>query len=308
MRALTWLMRRVVKPRLARTATPLVARAEFDRAIPLLVRRPPFLLRRVRAATGAAPEMHWIECGAPRRREVLLYVHGGAYFAGSPVTHEALAGRLCQLTGMRAVLPVYARVPEHPAPAAYDDVCRTYDALHNQGIRADDIVLGGDSAGGGLAMALLARLCREDARPAAAFAFSPWADLAMGSASLKTNAEADPLLPVSRMREVVTYVTGSGPEALAPNDPRLSPVYARFDAPPPVLIQVGTTEILRDDALRLAARLRQGGGRVELSQWPGAPHLWQILDGYLPEARAALAEAARFVTETLDARPMRGAP
>ena len=295
------LMRRIVKPHLRRTATPQIGRAEFDRAVPRLIRRPPFLLRRVRAATGDAPEMHWIECGGRRRRQVLFYVHGGAYFAGSPATHEGLVGRLCLLTGMEAAMPVYARVPEHPAPAAYDDVCRAYDALRRQGYGAQDIVLAGDSAGGGLVMALLARLCREEARPAAAVVFSPWVDLAMGSASLKTNAEADPLLPVSRMREVVEYVTGQGPGALAPNDPRLSPVYARFDAPPPVLIQVGTTEILRDDALRLAARLRQGGGRVELSQWPEAPHLWQILDGYVPEARAALAEAARFITAVLDA-------
>ncbi|MEM1432348.1 MAG: alpha/beta hydrolase, partial [Pseudomonadota bacterium] len=141
-----------------------------------------------------------------------------------------------------------------------------------------------------------------DARPATAVVFSPWVDLAMGSASLQTNAAADPVLPVSRLRDVVGYVTGDGPGALAPNDPRISPVYAAFDAPPPVLIQVGTTEILRDDAMRLAARLRQGGGRVDLSQWPEAPHLLQMFDGYLPEARDALTEVARFIVATRDAR------
>ncbi|MEM1432141.1 MAG: alpha/beta hydrolase fold domain-containing protein, partial [Pseudomonadota bacterium] len=208
LRLATLVLRRILKPRLERTPTPQIARAEFDRVVPRLIRRPPFLLRRVRPATATTPELHWIECGAPRRRGVILYAHGGAYFAGSPATHEGLVGRLCRLTGLSAVMPVYARAPEHPAPAAYDDVCRTHAALLRQGHAADEIVLAGDSAGGGLAMALLARLCGEDARPATAVVFSPWVDLAMGSASLQTNAAADPVLPVSRLRDVVGYVTG----------------------------------------------------------------------------------------------------
>ncbi len=301
--AMNAVLRRAVKPRLARTPTPQIARAEFATAARLFFRAPPYLLRRVRPASAPVPALHWVTAGPPTRPQILLYLHGGAYFAGSPVTHQSLAARLSRLTGMEVVVPAYRRVPEHRAPAAFDDACAAHAALLTQGYRPDDIALAGDSAGGGLAFALLAQLCRQGDRPAAVAAFSPWVDLALGSASLKTNAAADPMLPVSRIEEVVGYVCGDGADALAPNDPRISPVHATFDAPPPTLIQVGDTEILRDDALRMAARLRDCGGHVALSQWVEAPHVWHLFDGYIPEARAALKAAAAFLVAHLPPPP-----
>lgn len=295
LRALNAVLRTVVKPRLARTKSPSLARADFERVARLVFRAPPYLLRQVRPAPISAPELHWVTSGHPTRRGVLLYFHGGAYFAGSPATHQGIAARLARLTGLEVVLPAYRLAPEHPAPAAFSDACAAHAALLHMGHSADEIVLAGDSAGGGLALALLAHLCRTGACPAALVAFSPWVDLALGSASLKTNAAADPFLPVTRIEEVVGYVRGTGRDALATQDPRISPVHATFDAPPPVLIQVGDTEILRDDAIRVAARLREGGGRVTLSQWPQAPHVWHLFDGYIPEARAALEAAAAFL-------------
>ena len=285
LRALNALLRRVVKPRLAATPTPQIARAEFDRTARLLFRRPPHLLRLV--APGDPP-LHWITAGPVAPRGVLLYFHGGAYFAGSPVTHAGLIGHLSRAAGLRAAVPAYARAPERPAPAAFEDAVAAHARLCALGHQPGEIVLAGDSAGGGLALALLAHLLARGAAPAGVVAFSPWTDLALGSASLQANAAADPMLPVRRIEEVVGYVLGD----LRPDDPRVSPLHAVFPGPaPPVMIQVGETEILRDDSLRMAARLRRAGGPVRLERWPAVPHAWPLFDGWIPEAAQAIAAA-----------------
>lgn len=284
LRALNVVLRRVVKPRLAATETPQIARAEFDRTARLLFRRPPHLLRLV--APGEPP-LHWITAGPVAPRGVLLYFHGGAYFAGSPATHEGLIGHLSRAAGLRAAAPAYARAPDRPAPAAFEDAVSTHARLRALGHRPGEIVLAGDSAGGGLALALLSHLLARDEAPAGAVLFSPWTDLALGSASLTTNAEADPMLPVRRIEEVVGYVLGD----LRPDDPRISPLHASFSGPPPVMIHVGETEILRDDSQRMAARLRRAGGDVRLEQRPDVPHAWPLFDGWIPEAAQAI-EAA----------------
>lgn len=288
-------MRRVIRHRLLHTKTPQQARRDFERAAGLF-RRPPFVLHLPDSAT---PARHWISVGTPHPDWVMLYFHGGAYFAGSPRTHQGLIARLSKLTGLRVLAPSYRLAPEHPAPAAFADARAAHAALLSKGYAPQHIVLGGDSAGGGLALALLADLCARDLRPAGLFALSPWTDLALTGASLTGNAAADPLLPIERVAEAVGYVRG----ALHATDPRLSPLYASFAAPPPVWLQVGTTEILRDDTLRMAGLLRQSGGQAHVTEWPGAPHVWQIFDGYIPEARAALAEVARFVRGLIPSHP-----
>ena len=159
-----------------------------------------------------------------------------------------------------------------------------------QGWAPGRIILGGDSAGGGLALALLAELCDRGTPPAGLIAFSPWTDLTLSGPSLIAHAASDPLLPAARIREVIALIQG----ALPASDPRLSPLSARFKNPPPVLIQVGSDEILLDDALRMAEALRAAGGPVTLQVAPLAPHVWQIFDGWIPEARQSLREAARF--------------
>lgn len=218
-----------------------------------------------------------------------------AYVAGSPATHAATLGRLSRLA---VVAPDYRKAPEHPAPAAFEDAQAAHAALLAQGWAPGQIILGGDSAGGGLALALLADLCARDLRSAGLIAFSPWTDLTLSGPSLRDNAAADPLLPVSRIAEAVAMVRG----ALDQGDPRLSPLFARFDRPPPVLILAGSDEVLSDDSRRMAAVLQAAGGAVTLEEVPKAPHVWPIFDGWLPEARAALHEAARF------ARAQAGAP
>jgi len=280
-------MRRVIKPRMARSADPLAARADFAR-LSRLFRPPPFLLHLARR-----PLEHRITAGPVDHDRIVLWFHGGAYLMGSPATHAAMLGRLSRLSRLAVIAPDYRLATEHPAPAAFDDACAAHAALVAQGWAPGQIVLGGDSAGGGLALALLSHLCATDQRPAALIALSPWTDLGLTGASLRTNAAADPLLPAHRIAEVVGFVAG----ALAPTDPRLSPLFARFHAPPPVLIQVGSDEILLDDSQRMAGHLQAAGGTVDLEVWPGCPHVWQMLDGWLPEARAALRKAAAFAVQ-----------
>ena len=284
-RGLRWL----AKPRLAKTDDPVAARRNFGR-VARLFRRPPYVLHLVE--DGRVP-LHWISVRRRNPDWVVMYLHGGAYATGSPATHRALMARIAKLTGLQVVAPVYRLAPEHPAPAAFEDAVAAHAALVAKGYAADRIILGGDSAGGGLALALLAELCSKGMPPAGLFAFSPWTDLQHGGDSLARNAAADVFLPASRMRFTVELVIGS----LSDCDPRVSPLYAEFIAPPPVLLQVGTTEILLDDSRRMAEKLRQAGGAVILSEWTDCPHVWQMVDGYLPEARAALIEEAEFVAK-----------
>lgn len=300
LRLLTWVMRWVVRPTLRRTPGPDKARRDFN-SMARLLRVPPYLLHLV--DPGTVP-LHWVSVRRKRSDWVILYLHGGGYVAGNPFTHIGLAGRIARLTGLQVVMPEYRLAPEHPAPAAFDDARAAHVALLSKGYAAGRIILAGDSAGGGLALALLADLCGRGLAPAGLFALSPWTDLAMTGESLRSNADCDPLFPVARMPELVGMVLGP----TDPCDPRVSPLYARFDGPPRVLMQVGSTEILRDDSIRMAEVLRQAGGVAEVAVWPGCPHVWQLLDGYLPEARSALRDVAGFVAEVVSVNSLTTRP
>lgn len=282
-----WAARWITRPLLLRTMDVARARKDFERGA-RLQRLPPYLLHLV--DQGPQP-LHWISVQRRDLTHVILFLHGGGYLTGSPRTHLALMARLAQLTGLQVACPDYRLAPEHPAPAAFDDAVAAHARLRAMGYAPEQIILGGDSAGGGLALALLADLCARGEAPAGLFAFSPWTDLAMTGDSLHANAAHDPLLPVGRMPDVVALVLG-GFEA---RDPRISPLYAHFHAPPPVLIQVGRGEVLLDDSRRIAEVLRQAGGKVILEEWPDCPHVWHMMDGHLPEARRALLQAADFI-------------
>lgn len=280
-------MRLLGKPLLARVSDPGMAR-KWLAALCRFAPRPKHVLHLVDAGS---PPTHWISAGADRQDAVILYLHGGGYIAGSPTTHEALVARISRLTGLTLACPDYRLAPEHPAPAAFEDAVAAHQMLLAKGHAPGRIVLGGDSAGGGLALALLADLCQRGLTPAGLFVFSPWTDLTMSSDSLRRNAARDPILPANRVSEAVARVRGT----LAPGDPRLSPLHASFPGVPPVLIQVGPDEILYDDSRRMAEVLHRAGGQVELQEWQGCPHVWQFMDGLVPEARAALRKVAGFV-------------
>ncbi|NNF72688.1 MAG: alpha/beta hydrolase [Rhodobacteraceae bacterium] len=282
----------IVRPHLARTPTPEKAKADLDLTAKLTFPRPAGLTIRDEG------ELSWISAGPCADGQVILYLHGGGYIAGSPKTHAPMLGRLSSLSGVMVAAPDYPLAPGHAAPAQFDHAVAAHARLTAMGYAPDQIVVGGDSAGGGLALALVAHLCQTDQRPAGVFAFSPWTDLTLSGASIEANAARDRLFDVSRIREIVGYVAPS----LATDDPRVSPLFADFPNPPPALIRASETEILFDDGRRIAEKLQAAGGEVSFKTLPDAPHVWPIFDGWMSEARETLREAAVFCRDVLSSR------
>jgi epsilon-lactone hydrolase len=284
-----WL-RHVGKRYLAREADFTRARRSWESTARMMPGRHMDLVRRPLAGNGRAVEAGWIE--GPAEGPLLLWLHGGAYCMGSAVTHAAMVGALARRLGGRAVIPEYRLAPEHPFPAAIEDALCAYRALVAEGLPRGGIVLGGDSAGGGLAFALLHILLQEGLPlPRSVVAFSPWVDLTQSGESLRTLADRDVMLPVERFGEIRdAYLAGADPR-----DPRASPAFGCFAGGPPVLIFSSEHEALRDDARTMAARLREHGVVVTHREWPGLPHVWPLFLGLLPEAATTLDESAAFV-------------
>ncbi|WP_375689299.1 alpha/beta fold hydrolase [Pseudooceanicola sp. LIPI14-2-Ac024] len=277
---------RVEKPALARLG-PDVARRRFDRQAALF--RDP-LGARYRAETLGGVPVTWAETGPEGAGAgVIIWLHGGAHVIGSVRTHRAMVARLAQLCGWRACLPEMRRAPEHPFPAALEDAGAVWEALRAAG--HDRIVLAGNSSGGGLALALAARLLARGEHPAALVLMSPWTDLTGTATSLRENADRDVLLPVTRFDEARRLYLGTAD----PRDPGASPLFADFPGCPPVWIQASRAEILRDDSLHMADHLRAGGAEVELDLSDDLPHVCAIFQGWLPEADEVLDHAARFI-------------
>jgi acetyl esterase/lipase len=228
-------------------------------------------------------------------RGTLLFLHGGAYIMGSPSTHLALAGRIAKASNLAVIIPQYRLAPEHPFPAAFDDALSVAKMLNEV---SGPFFIGGDSAGGGLTLAVLSALCCTGKPPSAAFAFSPWTDLSFQGATLSSNAQTDAILPVERIYEVRThYLSGAEPK-----DHRASPLFAHFPDCPPVFLQWSDTEILADDSRRMAKHLEQEGARVQAKEWHDLPHVWQLFHDRLNEADEALRELEVFIDAQFKAR------
>ena len=245
------------------------------------------------SADGVAAE--WIEApGADLG--ALLYLHGGAYALGLTNVHRDLAARLARATRLRGLAIDYRLAPEHPFPAALEDATTAYHWLLAQGVEPSRIILGGDSAGGGLALATLVAL--RDAGsplPAGAVCLSPWTDLAHSGASIRSKARVDPMLsPESSVRYAGYY---AGERALT--SPLISPLYADLKGLPPLLFQVGTDEILLDDARRCAEKAREAGGKVTLEVWEGMFHVFQTVS-FLPETKKAVQRLAEFTAQCVN--------
>jgi acetyl esterase/lipase len=233
----------------------------------------------------------------------VLYLHGGAYCLGSPATHRNLAGRLAVASGSPVHVLDYRLGPEHPFPAAVDDAVSAVAALHRAGVSAASMAVAGDSAGGGLVMATLLALRRAGADlPAAAVCFSPWADLTQSGRSYEHLADVDPMLSKESLDVLAAaYLAGADPtDALA------SPLFAAdFRGLPPVLVDVGEHEVLRDDAVRLADRLQGDGVEVTFTVWPEMIHVFQAFPGPLvPEADESIEKAGRFVADRVRPAPV----
>jgi monoterpene epsilon-lactone hydrolase len=227
-------------------------------------------------------------------RGTLLHIHGGGFALGSAAGSVGLASDLARRTGMRAVSVDYRLAPEHPYPAALDDVTAAYRALLEQAGNADHIVVSGESAGGNLAIELLIAGKAEDlTMPAAALLLSPMTDLTVSGSSYAGKAHADPAISERAIRtRVADYLAGTDPA-----DPLVSPIFADLSGLPPLLIQAGSHEVLLDDATRLAAKAAADDVAVILDITPGVPHVFQAFAALLDEGDAALNRIARFVKD-----------
>ncbi len=234
----------------------------------------------------------WIRPDDADPHKILLYLHGGGYVAGSIDSHLMLCAPLAQTLKVNLLLPEYRLAPENPFPAALEDALAVYRWLLAQGHRPENILLAGDSAGGGLAVAVTLAL-REagDPLPAALLCLSPWCDLTHQGQSHVTQAKSDAVLTTALLKEWAACYT----EESNLSNPLVSPVYADFHGFPPLLIQVGSEEILLDDARALAEKARAAGVRVELDIWDGMWHVWHILADLLPESGQAFRQIARFI-------------
>jgi epsilon-lactone hydrolase len=235
----------------------------------------------------------WIErASGPAPSRTLLYLHGGGYFFCSPATHRPITLALAAATEARVAVPDYRLAPEHRFPAAVEDAVAAYRGLIAQGTPPGRLVLAGDSAGAGLALALMLSL-REagEALPAGAVLFSPWTDLAATGASIIANDRRDAMFHGASVAQGARLYLGHTPAT----HPLASPLYADLRGLPPLFIQASDSEVLLDDATRLAAKADAAGVAVDFTQWRGLPHVWQAYTPMVPEARAALAEAAAFI-------------
>jgi epsilon-lactone hydrolase len=247
---------------------------------------------RVRALDAHALRGEWIEPEAAAPRRVILYLHGGGYCFCSPLTHRGVAAALAREADARALSLDYRLAPEHPFPAAVDDALAAYRGLLDEGAAPGQIVVAGDSSGGGLALALLLSL--RDAGeplPAGAVLFSPWTDLAATGETLRSHDGIDPMFAGAALGRAARLYLGDT-SALHPH---ASPLYAAFDGLPPLFIQAGSTEVLLDDARRVADKARAAGVPVDFEIWPQQPHVWQIYTPLVPEAGQALERAAAFM-------------
>jgi epsilon-lactone hydrolase len=226
-----------------------------------------------------------------RADRCVLYFHGGAYCIGTAALYRDFLWRVAAAARAQVLYFDYRLAPEHPFPAALDDAVAAYRWLAAR-FEPRYIAFAGDSAGGGLLLATMLRLRDEGAQlPAAAAALSPWTDLTLTGASMRANAEADPMLDPDNLPELVrNYCAGADVR-----NPYISPIYGDPAGLPPTLIQAGSDEILRDDAVRAADKMRAAGCAVELELWDRMPHVWHLYARFVPEARRALARVGDFL-------------
>jgi epsilon-lactone hydrolase len=228
---------------------------------------------------------------------VLLYFHGGGYCSGSILSHRRLVTEAGRAAGIRTLAAGYRLSPEHPFPAGLNDALAIWRWLRGEGVAAAHIAVGGDSAGAGLTVALIKRVCDAgEELPGCAWLVSPWTDLTMSGASLASKDAVDPLIHKSYLGELADAYL---PPDVDRKDPRVSPLYAELKGLPPLLIQVGSDETLLDDATRFAEAAGAAEVPVTLEIWPHMIHVWPLWNAHLEAGRHALASAGAFIRNHL---------
>ena len=247
------------------------------------------------AALGGVPTAE-ITIDGIEPRHVVLYFHAGVYVLGDAFMAAGLASEVGRRTRAKVISVEYRLAPEHPYPAAVDDALAAYEALLQDGTAPSDIVLAGESAGGGLAIATLVN-ARDHGLPlpAAAFVMSPYVDLTLAGTTMRTKQEVDPLLSRENLQPRVTDYTAGRDAASG----LISPVFADLSGLPPLIIQAGSHEVLLDDAVRLAGQAAAADVEVTLDITPGVPHVFQAYYSILDEAAAALDRAGQLLSAHL---------
>ena len=257
---------------------------------------------RVEATEAGGVPAEWTLTPAADPACVLLFLHGGGYISGSLASHRHMVAEAGRQAGARTLALAYRLAPEHPFPAALEDALAGYRHLLGLGIAPGAIALGGESAGGGLALATVASLrAAGELLPGCLWCSSPWVDLALTGESLTSKDADDPLIHRAYLAELAdAYLQDTDPR-----DPRVSPLYADLAGLPPMLIQVGSAETLLDDAVRLAGAAAAADVPVTLQAWPHMIHAWHLFHPDLHEGRASLASAGAFIRAQrgLRARP-----
>ncbi|MEO0896593.1 MAG: alpha/beta hydrolase [Bacteroidota bacterium] len=245
---------------------------------------------------GKLPVEWYFPKGADTSK-VILYVHGGGFAVGSVQTHRALTARMADVAGCVAISVEYRLAPEHVFPSGLEDVVQAYEWLILKGYNPSDIVMAGDSAGGGLVMATLLTLRKLGSpMPAGAILMSPWVDLTFSGESAEAHKATDPIVVVDEIRDwAVVY---AGKYSLL--HPMVSPVFADLSNLPPIYIQASTAEVLTDDAVRLHKKIEADGGMSEIKLYEGLIHVWQLLWRYVPEAQEAIEKQAEFLNGAIE--------
>jgi acetyl esterase/lipase len=281
---MSFVLRHTFKRRLARAQSAIEARAVMNGG---RFKAPPNV--KITSATLGGVPGEWVE-GESAGAGVLIYLHGGGYFACSARTHRPYTTFFAR-RGMRVFAPDYRLAPENHFPAAVEDAVAAYRGARNGGTR---MVIAGDSAGGGLALATMLKLREEgDALPAAAVLFSPMTDLAGTGKSRATKRCA--MFYGKDMGRAAEFYLGDGD----PHQPLASPLFADLRGLPPLLIHVGADETLLDDSTQLAERAAAAGVRVDMVVWPVVPHVWQLFYQFVPEGRQSLELASAYLRRAL---------
>jgi phosphinothricin tripeptide acetyl hydrolase len=268
-------------------------RAQYDRAERVF---PTPTDVKIEAVTAPDRPGEWLRPPAARSDGALLYLHGGGYVIGSPRSHRHLAAAIARSAGLPALLLDYRLAPEHPFPAALEDAVAAFEWLLARGIAPERIVLAGDSAGGGLTVATLLAL-RDRQLPGAGggVCISPWVDLTCSGATYTTKKDADPIVTSESITMMARAYIGGGD----PRRPLVSPLFADLRGLPPLLVQVGSEEVLLDDARGLGERARAAGVDVTIREWPTMIHVWHWFLPMLTEAERAIDDIGAFVRARL---------
>lgn len=296
-----WLVRRKIKaafrPSLPADTPDAVRLENFDKSLKAMEARLPgppngkCKIAKVSTADGVKGE--WITAKGAREDRILFYSHGGGYVWGSPKPYREFAWRLSRALNARVFLLDYRLAPTHKCPAPIEDALRAYDWIV-ENHPGEPIVLSGDSAGGGLTLAV-AHAIRDSGRPAPkAFSLiSPWLDLTGAGDSIHTNADNDVMLDPAGIHHAANAYRGD----LGADDPRCSPLFGKQAGLPPVFVQVGSDEILLDDSVRFEQRAREEGVAVKLDVWQKMHHVWHFSAMIIPEGRKAIADMAVFFNQ-----------